>query len=482
MKRNLFIAAAAVLCIAAAAAPFACTGSGAVIQGVSVDGVQAGGMTRGEVEAFVREKNEKLSGRSLTVEHGAIREVWPFADLGVKMDAEAEAARLLALGRDGGFFSDWAVRWEAILGRKETHLRILYDRDRLEEKIAALAREYSRPPEASRPVIGGDGSVTFTEGRPSMKIDTALLWSLADAQLLSGQSGTVLIPVQEEKKDAAGAEAKKKIDRVLAEYTTYFSMDENRCSNIARAAASIDGRILMPGESFSFNEATGLRTKANGYLDAPVFIDGKLVPDAGGGVCQVSTTLFNAVLLAGLAVTERTCHFAPVAYVPIGQDATVADKYLDFRFVNTLSGPVYIQADYEPGALTVRILGSRRDEPQSAVVQETECKTLPHKTVRKVDPSQKEEKKTEEGSDGCDATVIRRVTFSDGSGQYDSFRSVYDAVDTVITYNSEKAMKADIEKENAAKKAAAEQKKKKETAKKAPAKAQPETGPAAAER
>lgn len=210
MKRNLFIAAAAVLCIAAAAAPFACTGSGAVIQGVSVDGVQAGGMTRGEVEAFVREKNEKLSGRSLTVEHGAIREVWPFADLGVKMDAEAEAARLLALGRDGGFFSDWAVRWEAILGRKETHLRILYDRDRLEEKIAALAREYSRPPEASRPVIGGDGSVTFTEGRPSMKIDTALLWSLADAQLLSGQSGTVLIPVQEEKKDAAGAEAKRR--------------------------------------------------------------------------------------------------------------------------------------------------------------------------------------------------------------------------------------------------------------------------------
>lgn len=130
----------------------------------------------------------------------------------------------------------------------------------------------------------------------------------------------------------------------------------------------------------------------------------------------MSTTLFNAVLLAGLAVTERTCHFAPVAYVPIGQDATVADKYLDFRFVNTLSGPVYIQADYEPGALTVRILGSGRDEPQSAVVQETECKTLPHKTVRKVDPSQKEEKKTEEGSDGCDATVIRRVTFPTAPG------------------------------------------------------------------
>lgn len=63
-------------------------------------------------------------------------------------------------------------------------------------------------------------------------------------------------------------------------------MDENRCSNIARAAASIDGRILMPGESFSFNEATGLRTKANGYLDAPVFIDGKLVPDAGAACAR----------------------------------------------------------------------------------------------------------------------------------------------------------------------------------------------------
>ena len=91
-------------------------------------------------------------------------------------------------------------------------------------------------------------------------------------------------------------------------------------------------------------------------------MDGKLVPDAGGGVCQVSTTLFNAVLLAGLAVTERTCHFAPVAYVPIGQDATVADNYLDFCFVNDLSKPVYLCAVYEPGALTMYVLGNREDE------------------------------------------------------------------------------------------------------------------------
>ncbi len=466
MKHWAMAAAAAVL-IGAAVLPFAYNGSGAVIHGLSVDGAPAGGMTRAELLALIEKKNETLAGRSLTVEHGAIRQVWPYETMGVRMDAEEEASRLLAVGRDGDVLSDWADQWKALITGKEAHLRISYDADALDRAIHALAEEYSTPPEAVRPQIYGDGSVSFPEEKPYLEIDGERLRQSAESYLLAGREGTVEIPVVTEKLSSFTEAERKQIDRVLGAYTTYFSMDPNRSANIARAARSVDGWVLQPGEEFSFNRATGLRTRANGYLDAPVFIDGKLVPDAGGGVCQVSTTLFNAVLLAGLAVTERTCHFAPVAYVPIGQDATVADNYLDFRFVNNLTKPVYLCAVYEPGALTMYVLGNRADEPRSSAVLETEQKTFPHKTVYRTDSQQAEPKKVEEGNDGYDVTVVQRAVRGDGTIYSDSFRSVYDAVDTVITYKDGKQMEAEKRAaEEAAKKKAEEAKKQAEGAEK----------------
>lgn len=454
--KKIAIAAAAAVLLGALSLPFLCNGHDRVIRGLTVDGVSAGGMSREELTGLIEAKNEAIAGRSLTVEHGPIRETWSYEALSVRIDPEKETARILAVGRDGSVLSDWAAQWEALLGGLSAQLRISYDADALDKAIRTLAAEYSTPPEAVRPHIAGDGTVTFPEEKPFIEIDGERLRQAAEAQLLSGRAGTVEIPVVAEKFSSFTKEQREEIDRVLGAYTTYFSMDPNRSSNIARAARSVDGWLIRPGESFSFNDATGLRTRANGYLDAPVFLDGKLVPDAGGGVCQVSTTLFNAVLLAGLQVTERTCHFAPVAYVPIGQDATVADNYLDFRFVNNLSKPVYLCAVYEPGALTMYVLGNRADEPRSSAVLETEQKTIPHRTVYKVDPAQQEAKKTEEGNDGYDVTVIQRAVRQDGTIYSDSFRSVYDAVDTVITYKDQKQMEADRKAaEDAAKKAAA---------------------------
>lgn len=453
MKKLVLAAAAAVLA-GAFSLPFLYNGS-AAIHGLTVDGVDAGGMTAAELAALVTEKNEALAARALTVRHGAVEETWPFRELGVRMDTEKETDRLLAVGRQGGVFSNWADQWKALFTGAEAHLAITYDADALNDRIRALAARYAAPPEAARPQIGGDGSVSFPEPKPYLEIDGEALRRAADAQLRSGRSGTVEIPVIAEKQAALTAEDRARIDRVLGAYTTYFAMDPNRSGNIERAARSVDGWLLRPGETFSFNGATGLRTRANGYLDAPVFLDGKLVPDAGGGVCQVSTTLFNAVLLAGLEVTERTCHFAPVAYAPIGRDATVADNYLDFCFVNNLTCPVYLCAAYEPGAITLYVLGNHADEPQHVALAETEHTTLPHKTVCRADPAQAEPKKTEEGNDGYDVTVVRTVTRRDETAWSDSFRSVYDAVDTVITYKDPKQMGKDRQAAEAADKAAA---------------------------
>lgn len=460
---------AAAVAAGIAVGPFLVNGEGRTIRGLVADGIHVGGMTETELSSVLAEKNAKIASRSLTVRHDDIRRVWSYKELGVAMGPD-EVRRIMALGRTGDILFDWELQWKALLGGARESLRISYDEKAFAARIEELSHEYGTPPEEARPAIDEEGRVSFAAVKPYIKIDEGTLREAAKNYLLSGNEGTIEIPVLQEKKAKLSEEERKAIDQVLSVYTTYFRQVPNRSANIERAARSIDGWVLSPGESFSYNGATGLRTRENGYLDAPVFFDGKLVPDAGGGVCQVSTTLFNAVLLAGLAVTERTCHFAPVAYAPIGRDATVADNYLDFCFTNVLPHPVYVLAVYEPGAITTYILGNHADLLQAVDLPEVENKTLPHTTVYKVDPSQAEERKEEEGNDGYDVTVVQQVTYSDGSRYQNSFRSVYDAVDTVITFKD--AVKMEKEKKAAEKKEAEKQKQKqgaKEDPKKNPA-------------
>ena len=148
------------------------------------------------------------------------------------------------------------------------------------------------------------------------------------------------------------------IRKQIASFTTRFHpADVNRTANIYVAAQALDGTILRPGELFSFNQRVGPRVEAAGYKEAPVIINGELVPDIGGGVCQVSTTLYGAVLLAGLKVDARTPHSIPVSYVPMGLDAAVVYDAVDFRFQNNTSGHLLVRAWVEQDRLTVALYG-----------------------------------------------------------------------------------------------------------------------------
>lgn len=148
----------------------------------------------------------------------------------------------------------------------------------------------------------------------------------------------------------------------MASYSTSFaSSGSNRASNVARAASLINGKILMPGDVFSFNDTVGRRTVENGFKTAPEYVDGKTVDGIGGGTCQVSSTLYNAVLYADLEIVTRTNHMFTVAYVANGQDATVADSGPDFKFKNNTTYPVKISAYTSGGQITVAIIGTNYD-------------------------------------------------------------------------------------------------------------------------
>lgn len=148
------------------------------------------------------------------------------------------------------------------------------------------------------------------------------------------------------------------IREVMAEYSTTFSAsDRNRSHNIELAAGKLDGAVLLPGESLSFNNMVGPRTPKAGFKEAGVFANGRKDIGIGGGICQVSSTMYNAALFGNLTIVKRRNHSLPVAYVPIGRDATVVDGVIDFVVGNPYPYPVSISAVYQPGKLTFRVLG-----------------------------------------------------------------------------------------------------------------------------
>ena len=147
------------------------------------------------------------------------------------------------------------------------------------------------------------------------------------------------------------------VGELLSTFSTDFGFSgEGRKHNVKKATALIDNTVLKEGEVFSFNGVTGERTKENGYKESPVILEGKYTLGVGGGVCQVSTTLYNAVLLAGLRIERVSPHSLPVGYVPPSMDAMVSSA-TDFRFFNDTPYPITIRGKVKGSTLTFSIYG-----------------------------------------------------------------------------------------------------------------------------
>ncbi len=173
----------------------------------------------------------------------------------------------------------------------------------------------------------------------------------------------------------------------IAAYTTNFKTWEiNRSHNLYTAASRLNGAVIAPQEVFSFNQHVGMRTTEKGYRDAMIIVGGKFEPGLGGGVCQVSSTLYNACLLAGMEIVERSNHNLAVSYVPLGQDATVVYGALDFKFKNNTGYPVYIRAVTNGGQLTINIYGDLAYK-QNIKISHVVDQVIAFKTTTEVDPT-----------------------------------------------------------------------------------------------
>ncbi len=175
---------------------------------------------------------------------------------------------------------------------------------------------------------------------------------------------------------------------LLASYsTTFATSNKNRATNIKLASNKVNGVVLLPGEEFSFNEVVGKRTAAAGYKTAAVYVSGKVENDIGGGICQVSSTLYNTALRANLEIVKRSNHRFATGYVPLSTDATVSWGGPEFVFKNSRKYPIKITSTVNGGKITVNIYGCKEDVEYEVVIKSETLQTIPMQTEYRTNSS-----------------------------------------------------------------------------------------------
>ena len=296
---------------------------------------------------------------------------------------------------------------------------------------AELHKEFGGEPiDASFEVVNNE--IKYKEGRPAAEFDVAE----AGRAITEANGGVVHINVTLKPQKVTVEQLKAKMFRdLLATYSSKYNQGvAGRSYNVYLASKYINGKLLAPGAVFSYNETVGPRTTSRGFREANVYVGNQVEMGVGGGICQVSSTLFNAAVLSDLKIETRTSHSLPVSYVPLGRDATVSYGSVDFKFSNSLSMPVKIVASASGGVNTISIYGTK-ENPNRKVSFETELvKTIPAGVKRTEDPSLAAGKVNVEvkGSSGYIYNTYRIVT-ENGNVTSRSLlsKSNYSAVDRV---------------------------------------------------
>lgn len=217
----------------------------------------------------------------------------------------------------------------------------------------------------------------ITQEQVGREVDRAKLADLMLNTFYTKQT-EIDIPVIETQPNitAEDLEKSKKLQSTFS--TNYSTSASERKNNVKVATENINGTRVNPGEEFSFNLVVGERTKENGFMEANIISDGKFVKGVGGGVCQVSTTLYNAVIRAGVKVTEANKHSLPVSYVPLAFDAMVSWGYSDLKFTNDTELPIFIKGYADGNDVTFEIYGATLEDNESIKTRAEFIGTIPH--------------------------------------------------------------------------------------------------------
>ena len=356
-------------------APFrqkvAVTQQGTFAQGILVDDIHIGGMTRTQAEqALSSQGGQGIHNLRITIHVDDETWVLTPSELPFQRNIQSVLDTAYAIGRQGTaetvssaltpFEYRYAHLYHTVTTPAYLYTRVTYDKAKVRELVSIIENRINREPVDSQLASFdfANRAFTFTQDQPGARLDgEALYQQLINVLDRRDYTATIVAQSTPLTPNVTKVELMNSFS-LVSSFTTETTSDVNRNNNVDLACRAVSGTVVMPGETFSFNQATGQRTTEKGYLPAAAIAGGTTVDEVGGGVCQVSSTLFNAAVMADMTIVTRSPHAWPSNYVDKGRDATVNWPNLDFTFRNDQDTPIFIVSYYQKRKCTVEIYGA----------------------------------------------------------------------------------------------------------------------------
>lgn len=426
-----------------------------IYPGVFVDGIHVGDLTVEEARALLGgDASDMSQAFSVTVAIGNKTWVIDPTSVPARRDLGNVLEKAYAYGRTNTtaihttLRTPFRERADAAVALRQSGVNLTttasYDKDALRAKVAEIAEYVTRSP-VNAEIQSFDYNTrtfSFTQSAPGVTLNQDELYDKLCAALDRWEKGTTITVDPVIIEPDISTETMAANFNLISAYTTETTGDSNRNTNIRLACEAINGTALLPGEVFSFNESTGQRTTAKGYKSAGAIAAGQSIEEVGGGICQVSSTLFNAVARANLEIVSRSPHAWPSTYVNIGEDATVNWPNLDFKFKNNTSSPVFVITYYKDRRMSAEIWGVSLGNGVTIDLESTVVQTMnpPAETKYVFNPEMAygESKTTVKARTGY-VVETYKVWYKDGveTSRELLHKSTYKSYQQVVEYNAD---------------------------------------------
>lgn len=415
-KAGLILTVGAALFLAAGA-PALADETDTISKNVYIGGVNVSGMTEEQATKAVEEKLGKGTGGNYTVKLGDEEIHATAEDFGMEWTNREVVHEALEVAKGGNLIKQYKDKKDLQVEPKNFEVAYAPNEQAVKTYVEKLAEEYNRDAE--------EGDITFANGYPEVTggetgIAVNVDQSVSSIMKALEGDGTELTVVAEVQKPSVTKEELSQVKDVLGTATTYYGSSYERNTNVEVGASKINGTLIMPGETFSVTAAVTPFNADNGYYPAPSYESGQVVDTYGGGICQVSTTLYNAVLKAELQVDERHNHTMLVSYVDPSKDAAIAEGLMDFIFTNNTDAPIYIYGVGYQGTLNFTIYGHETRDPnrsisfRSETLSQTDASTNV-KLVAKSDQNIGYLNQTQSAHQGLEAVLWKDIVNADGT-------------------------------------------------------------------
>lgn len=346
---------------------------GVIIKGIKIINIDIGNLTKEEATAKILPEITVLLKQPLTLQVEKDTVLLPLDQIGLTITAEATIEQAYKLGRNSNLIQKAITKTQAAFWGINLIPNINWDEPKLTDILKKNLSSYEQAAIDAAYLISEDNQISIQPEKKGRTIDLEGLIAQIKALNILAPNPITIAFQEVSPANSTDQLEKYKITGLLAHYsTTYNSSQVNRANNIRLATQRLNGKLVKPGETFSFNETVGPRNSAAGYKEAPVIINKKMSTGLGGGVCQVSSTLYNVLLLADLPIIERTNHDFAVKYVPRGQDATVDYGNLDLKFKNDTEKYILIKCTTGHNSINFSLYGQVNADREVSISTNTE--------------------------------------------------------------------------------------------------------------